>query len=113
MVNRNPQGIPPPLPLVKDLVAPTETTTKAAKAAEKAPAAKANAVAANTTTKTMNNTLTTTGNATSTNKFGGKGISVKREVEANPFKALLDITDLIDMEGQSATGGPKEIEKEV
>ena len=34
-------------------------------------------------------------------------------MEQNPFKTLLDITDLIEMEGPSATGGPKEIEKEV
>ena len=81
---------------------------------EKTPATKVNPGATTGKSDKLNTTLNTTmGGATTTNKFGGKGISVKREVEANPFKALLDITDLIDMEGPSATGGPKEIEKEV
>jgi len=48
---------------------------------------------------------------TTTGKF--KANAAKREVEQNPFKTLLDISDLIEMEGPSATGGPKEIEKEV
>jgi len=57
--------------------------------------------------------LNTTAGGNATGKFGAKGAASKREVEQNPFKTLLDITDLIEMEGQSATGGPKEIEKEV
>lgn len=63
----------------------------------------------------MNTTLNTTvaPGGTTTGKFGAKGNASKREVEQNPFKALLDITDLIEMETHSATGGPKEIEKEV
>ena len=61
------------------------------------------------------NTTTAPG-GTTTGKFGAaaaKGNASKREVEQNPFKTLLDITDLIEMEGPTATGGPKEIEKEV
>ena len=56
------------------------------------------------------NTTAGAGNTT-TGKF--KANAAKREVEQNPFKTLLDITDLIEMEGPSATGGPKEIEKDV
>jgi hypothetical protein len=57
------------------------------------------------------NTTSGAGGTTTTGKF--KANVAKREVEQNPFKTLLDISDLIEMEGPSATGGPKEIEKEV
>ena len=62
---------------------------------------------------TLGATMNATNAGTTSAKFGGKGNLSKREVEQNPFKALLDISDLIDLEGPTATGGPKEIEKEV
>lgn len=59
--------------------------------------------------------MTTTGGpSATTGKFGAtKGNASKREVEQNPFKTLLDISDLIEMEVQTAVSGPKEVEKEV
>jgi hypothetical protein len=60
----------------------------------------------------LNATLNST-TGTATGKLPVKGGASKREVEQNPFKTLLDITDLIEMEGPSATGGPKDIEKDV
>ena len=43
--------------------------------------------------------MQTTAGGGTTGKFGGKINLTKREVEQNPFKTLLDITDLIEMEG--------------
>lgn len=62
----------------------------------------------------LGETMKTTLGGGTTGKFGGIKINAaKREVEQNPFKTLLDISDLIEMENPTATGGPKEIEKEV
>jgi hypothetical protein len=126
MLNRNIQGAPNPNNTLTSkgetqVNAPADNTANSkAKNDPKSPDKGATAKAAAATTqpqgkldaKTLNATLNTTaGNATG--KFGVKGGASKREVEQNPFKTLLDISDLIENEGPSATGGPKEIEKEV
>lgn len=117
MVNRNIQGLPALQPAGAN---PKDSATvigldAAKKAQDKSPEkSKPNQTAKSG--NPMNETMkTTTGGAgTTTGKFSQvKGNVSKREVEQNPFKALLDITDLVEMEGQSAIGGPKEIEKEV
>ena len=121
MVNRNIQGLPAAQPAPKDAKEPAGETTKKPAAAEagKSPDKTAKAPAGQNTTAKLNannlnatmNTTAGAGGNTTTGKF--KANVAKREVEQNPFKTLLDITDLIEMEGPSATGGPKEIEKEV
>ena len=91
---------------------------KAAAEAKSSPekAGKQANLTAKSTSKDLNATMTTSGpsGTATTGKFGGgKGNLSKREVEQNPFKTLLDISDLIEMEGATAAGGPKETEKEV
>jgi hypothetical protein len=123
MVNRNISGVTGAQATSgKETTGTVDTTTQQkpkadAKSPEKtgkgAPSTSTVAPSKTLNANTLNATLNTTAGNATTGKFGAKGNSSKREVEQNPFKALLDITDLIEMEGPSATGGPKEIEKEV